>query len=274
MKKLNKTLLTMAITASLGLASTSAMAFNEFTVQESGIAGAFANVFTMDKINGTYLETVSILGANTFSTSLRIKFQGFSNTNNGTDTTGQIGNVTSNQYGLYLLYTSVGTYAASGAGFEYTTTNAIFNLYSDSNSDTSFTAPAIPLAATLGSVNAYGRTGQGEDQILATGNFISGSATQTCSGVTVNNNCGSFGQTTTFSLTAAGSQYFIAPTPFFDLSLQSGNFNGFEPIAGQSQEISGVANAIFQNSVPEPTSIALLGLGLLGLGMCRQKQAK
>ncbi len=266
MTKFKKTLL--ALTASLGVVSTSAMAFNPFQIQEGAIPGALPNIIDADKINGTFLERVTITSATTFSTSLLATFQGFADTSNSAnDTTGQLGNITPNQYGMYLLYTSVGTFAPSGSGYQYTTTGAIFNLYADLNtnpiaSKTQFTQPAGPLSSTLALVDTYSRTNFADDQLLATGSFLSGSATQTCAGTVANNDCGSFGQTTTFNLSPLGSGYFITPSSFYNISMQSGNFNGFVPVVSQTQTINGVANAVFLgNSIPEPGSLALLGLG-------------
>lgn len=277
MNILNKSLLSLALTASLGIVSNSAMAFSIFQVQEGAITGAIPNVITADKINGTFNEVVTITSATTFSTSLEVKFQGFADTTNpANDTTGQLGNVTANQYGLYLLYTSVGTFAPSGSGFQYTTTGALFNLYADliTNplaSATQLTAPVGPLSSTLALIDTWTRTNAADDQLLASGNLISGAATQTCSGSAPNNNCGSFGQTTTFNLTPLGSSYFFNPSPFFTISMQSGNFNGFVPTVNTTQTISGVANAVF-NNVPEPSSLALLGIGTLLLGTCTKRR--
>ena len=55
------------------------------------------------------------------------------------------------------------------------------------------------------------------------------------------------------------------------LSFQSGQFNGFTP-AG-TLTLDGSLDVIFVN-VPEPGSIALVGLALVGLGFASRRKAK
>ena len=267
MKNISKALALTTLTVAM---SGSVQAFPLFQVQEGAIPNSGSNLITADKINGEYVETVTITSSSTFSTSLRLQLQGFSDTTTSSTPVSQLNAF--NGYNMYLLYKSIGTFNPNGVGFDYFTTDATFELWVDDTQDTSFSDPATPLGSTLAAVDFYTvNDTSSDDALMASGIFLSGSATQTCSGAAANNNCGSFGQTTTFNLeNPLGVSYFVDPDPFYTLSIQSGNFNGFVPTPGTSQTISGVANIIF--NVPEPTTVALLGMGLLGFGLTKRNK--
>jgi hypothetical protein len=270
---LSKTLLAAALTAALGMASSGAMAqvnFPDFRVTETSVPGANANVLTADKITGNYTEVITFSG-NTFNVSLLWNAGQFVANNGTTPVASQLsptGALSANQYSLYALYTGNGTFSSSGGvtSFNFSPGGSL-SVFIDPNSNTTFGQPANGSTAwTTGSA--------GDDFLIATGVPTSGQGTlnpalSTCGGGGGTGiNCGSFGATSTFNLTSAGSQYFTTPNPFYNVSFQSGQLNNFTPTG--TQVINGSLDVVF--GVPEPASVALIGLGLLGLGMSRRRK--
>jgi hypothetical protein len=229
--------------------------------------------YTADSMTGSYKEVITFNADKTFNVALLFQATAF-NSGGSALYGGDTG--LSSTYGLYATYNVSGVYstANNSTTFKFTPGSGDIAVYLDNNSSIyrtgGFTAP------TSGA-GAYKITGQNLDTLLATGVATDPSDGTLAVGATCGSNginCGSFGSTTTLDLTKAGSGFFVSPSPFYNLSFQSGVLTSFSTQG--TQTIDGTLNVVFQKGaeVPEPASLGLLGLGLLGLGVARRRKQK
>jgi hypothetical protein len=268
MNILNKILLSLAMTASL--ASTSVMAATvlpDFTVDPS-LGGTTTDQFVADKITGNYAEVVTFSATNPGTFEASIKWQaGQFVADDGTNpllaSTTQLGN----NYALYGLFQGSGTFSTVGGVTTFLFSSSAISIYYNAlPTQTTFTAPVtgnLPWVPSQADTLLATGTQSGGGNTSSNGGILNGG----CGGA----NCGSFGVTNNFLLTAAGSTFFVAPPTFYNITLGSGQFNLFTPTPGTTQTTNGSADFTFRQ-VPEPGSLALIGIGLTVLGLRARKQ--
>ena len=253
---MSKRLLPIVAAAAMALAGVSAQAaFLPFQVTETSIPGALPNVINnVGKINGTYTEALTITGANTFAAQATADFGQLVNVN-GAGLISQINNIGVNGYGLYAVFSASGTFV----GTTFTGLTAAFSLYADPSQNTTKSVTTGLAAPILG--------GTADDFLLA-----SSSTLFTGTGDTIGPP-GAFDFIfNNFLLTAAGMAYFTDPIPFYMSVQVNGDIDGFLAAPGQTSLFTGDVSANFLR-VPEPATLAIVGLGLLGVGLTRRRKA-
>lgn len=266
--KFTKLMQSMAAAGAMVVAGAAAAApiYPNFTVDTSALGGGGSlGQFVANDISGQYHEQITFTSASTFVVSLDFIAQGFNydDTNAALSTSysaAQTG--LGSNYQLMAILTGSGTYSTSGGTTTFSLTpGGSLTLSYDAGANASFVAPASPGGAFT--INANGDT----ITDLATGAAVTGNGSVSC---TAPNLCGSFGQETSFSLTPAGSSFFISPNPFYSLSLQSGQVEGFPVEAGTTVTSTGTLNAVF--AVPEPAPLAMMGFALVGFLATRNRK--
>jgi hypothetical protein len=224
-----------------------------------------------DKLTGNYNEVFSVTGVNglgggSFATVAYWDLSAIVGLD-ATKTLLDTGLLT--DYGIYALFSATGTFSPNAeGGFDFTATGGSLQLYADLSLDSGKTLPATG-TGTISVTNAGA-----DDPLLASAPLVP----FVSQGHTTSDpeDDGDFSLTfQPFTLTLLGTQYFIAPNPFYMTVTVDGVFRSFVPSANLNQTIDGVAEGVFASAaVPEPASMTLLGLGLAGAAAARRRRQR
>lgn len=263
----------------LAMGTQAAWAVPTFTIDSSAIMGGAPDLHTGDFFKGSSSELLTTAGGG-HTGSGWLQMSSLDLTGSAVYGFGNLG-----AYGLYVSFTLADTYSSGGTGINTagsinTLSMLDFKVYADPQKNNVFT-PANALTST----NATFTNGA-DDLFLGFGSLISGTSGFNANGGAYLNSTNSFslctgaGTATTAGAMSAGCTdgkgvaFFVDPVPFYNLVFTE--FNNTAQGILTNGNLTSVTNASggldFNNQVPEPGMLALLGLGLAGLGIAKRRK--
>jgi len=246
-----------------------------FTVDPTALGWTSGSTFDADRILGGSQTLITLNSATKTATgSGWIRFDAFENSNvpsainnsiSGLNFSATLNGTTYEGYELwaefdYSLSLLSGNFGQNGS--KYTMTSINFDVFGRNGIGNTYTA-----ATTAGGIPTVVTPGL-PAELLGFGSLVAGTTELTSLGGAA------FNAITTFTTTALGDSYFVAPQPFYTLAFENFN-NTTQGVTRNGDYIAIAANgSIDFNGIPEPATLALLSIGLIGVGAAtRQRQA-
>ena len=279
MKTLSQLFKRFGIVAVLGAAFASAPVLAQplFQVNEGSVPGSFAQTITADRLSFDYKAriTQTITGGDGLAGSGDVfTEQGFlTKAAYGSPLGGSVPSQLNAQvmgfgYGMYAIFTIIGEGDPFGAtgGIMATMTSFNMTMYIDPNQNTTL---AVPVS---GPVIAGGIT---SDDYAIVNYTLSVGQAHVFAGL-ANGDFDSLLNITLTTTTPGGDSFFVTPAAFFNLENFGGNTEIFtitsgNAVTGFTASVEGAGLELFVAAVPEPGTVALVGIGLLGMCLARRR---